>query len=1082
MLLALAVAAVATFGAREAHADGSLRIGTFNTWMLGDGFYFLLVPPGPPVGPGWEAADCAIMPSCEWDGTPAACYCGGHPIFREYQTREAGAIAFADRIIKSGFDIIVLNEVWDPLIVDVLMEELQAIYPFLVKSIKTNAPDMGHPSAGLMLFSKLPFQKINTEYLDNYPSISPDENGDYEVVMFNNTASKLPNPKEFLSFGPYHGNEVGDDALAHKGVGYVRVLNNDRFVNVFFTHTQASYRDDFLSGTPLQDLETFQARAQDLEIIFERFEEGLSTVHPDTHAINETREDVFILGDVNVESDRSMNINDLTKGANHNLGEWTKYFNDTGALWHNGAFTSRLWDTWSFESALRDTNPSNQTIKDDFGITNLLQDNAYTELVGNPLPSSVPGARLDLILHNTPANIAKICNQHESLGYNLLSDAATTKQLSAMSRGGRGNLADGFAGVGAPSSSFQSDHTAVQVDYNILAPQCSMLRRSTGAAAAVYGNQEMGAIDIQHTHVGNLPSGEPDPDANNAGTAFGGTITNPGNVQWYYLPDTLKGTYLIGLTFASKFAGYDVQVFKPNQLSVAYKPSQGDAFTNAKMKVPGAHDKVTIIGNKWALDDPPYYVKVFNRDHDHVGSYTLGIHRCKCTDKHGEACIILPNSAVSGAETYTFPATTVSGGPTLDSYYFSFDIQHTTLAGQTQTLQTVVSNYTKNVLTTAIVGPESSIDVVDVAGGDTKINDGTNLRPPPDVFVGGAWNNTCSPAGQLGESVFNNCNSTITSTSTAGGSNGTTRKLLRVTRGTGLTQEKFKVHWRTNLTVMEGIEDSDVRLKAHTLTDDVSPHDEIAMIFGVEGQDQAQFTLSEWISKGMEFPLAGMLSPFFPDGIRYVTNFHVQLVELDDDENDYSPVYTKAANDFKDKGPNSAFSDNWSGSWDFDDGFYRFHYALSHRTPGLSPKFTGPVATLLSKGKPAFQSSTFSNWVAGLAVDGSSSTAGGVSVAATQYSANAWWHVDLGSVATIESVRIYNCTSGCAANTSSNLYIDHWDVNQLAWVNDAFIASLNTPYSVIPMGNITSRYIKVRKHNETNHLDLAEVQVWGTTP
>jgi hypothetical protein len=1075
------VAAVATFGARDAHADGSLRIGTFNTWMLGKGFHVPLAPPAVIV-PGWEAADCAIL-GCEWDGTPAECYCGGHPIFREQETRTAGAVAFADRIIKSGFDIIVLNEVWDPIIVDVLMEELQGTYPFLVKSIKANAFAIGTSSSGLMLFSKLPFQKINTKYLVTWPSISSDESGDYEVVMFNDTASKMPNPKEFISFGPYHGNEVGDDALAHKGVGYVRVLNNDRFVNVFFTHTQASYTDDFLSSSALQDLETFQARATDLEIIFERIQWGLSTVHPDTNAINETREDVLTLGDINVESDQSMNINDLTKRANHNLGEWTRYFNDTGALWHNGAFTSRLWDTWAFESAMRDTNPLDQTIKDDFGITNLINDNSYEELVGNPLPSSVPGARLDLILHNTPANIVKICNQHESLGYNLLSDAATAKQLSAMSRGGRGNLADGFAGVGAPSGSFQSDHTAVQVDYNILAPQCSMLRRSTGAAAAVYGNQDIGAIDIQHTHVGNLPSGEPDPDANNAGTLFGGNIANPGNVQWYYLPEYLKGTYLIGLTFASKFTGYDVQVFKPNQLSVAYRPSQGDTFTNDKMKVPGGGDKVTIIGNKWALDDPPYYLKVFNRDHDQVGSYTLGIHRCKCTDKHGEACIILPNSSVTGAETYTFPATTVSGGPTLDSYYFSFDVQHTTLAGQTQTFQTVVSNHTNNVLTTAIVGPESSIDVVDVVGGDTKVNDGITLRPVPDVPVGGAWNDTCSPGGMLsGEPAFTNCNSTITSTSTTGGSAGTTRKLLRVTRGTGLAQETFKVHWRTNLTVMQGIEDSDVRLKANELTDDVSPHDEIAMIFGVEGQDQVQFTVSEWISAGMKFPLAGMLSPLFPDGIRYLTSFHVQLVELDDDQNDYSQVYTKGANDFKDKGPNSAFSDNWSGHWEFDGGDYRFHYALSHRTPGLSPKFTDPVATLLSKGKPAIQSTTFSNWVAGLAVDGSSSTAGGVSVAATQFTANPWWYVDLGAVSTIESVRVYNCTSGCAGGTSSNLYIDHWDANLLAWVNDAFIGSLKTPYSVIPMGNIESRYVKVRKQNETNHLDLAEVQVWGTTP
>jgi NedA-like, galactose-binding domain len=395
----------------------------------------------------------------------------------------------------------------------------------------------------------------------------------------------------------------------------------------------------------------------------------------------------------------------------------------------------------------------------------------------------------------------------------------------------------------------------------------------------------------------------------------------------------------------------------------------------------------------------------------------------------------------------------------------------------------VVSNYTTNVLTTAIVGPQTSVDVVDVVGGDTKINNGVNVRPAPDVPVGASFGNTCASGGQLsGESVFTKCNSTITSTSTAGGSTATTRKFLRVTRASGLTQQQFKAHWRTSLTVMQGIDDSDVRLKCHELTDETSPHDEIQMLFMVENVDEAQFTVSEWVDDGSDIPLAGRLAPFFPDGIRYVTNFGVQLIEMDDDPNDddVSEPYFKKPNNFKDKGPGSAFSNNWSGKWDFEGGLYRFHYALSHRTPNLSPKFTGPMATVLSQGKTAIQSSTFSNWVAGLAVDGGASTAGGVSVSATNYTLNPWWRVDLGAPATIESVRIYDCTSGCAAGTSSNLFIDYW--NGTAWVNAGFVAALNTPYSVIPMGNVSSQHVRVRKQNETNYLDLAEVQVWGTQP
>ena len=124
-----------------------------------------------------------------------------------------------------------------------------------------------------------------------------------------------------------------------------------------------------------------------------------------------------------------------------------------------------------------------------------------------------------------------------------------------------------------------------------------------------------------------------------------------------------------------------------------------------------------------------------------------------------EACIILPNSDVANAATYTFPATTLSGGPTLDSMYFSFDVQETTEPGQTQSFQTVVSNYATNVLTTAIVGPQTSVDVVDVVGGDTKLNNGSTVRPAPDVPVGASFGVNCpSGVGTLGESAFTKCN------------------------------------------------------------------------------------------------------------------------------------------------------------------------------------------------------------------------------------------------------------------------------------------------------------------------------------
>ena len=106
---------------------------------------------------------------------------------------------------------------------------------------------------------------------------------------------------------------------------------------------------------------------------------------------------------------------------------------------------------------------------------------------------------------------------------------------------------------------------------------------------------------------------------------------------------------------------------------------------------------------------------------------------------------------------------------------------------------------------------------------------------------------------------------------------------------------------------MHGIAESDVQLQCFDLTNEISPHDEIQLIVGADDVDEAQFTVSENISDGNKFNMAGKLAPFFPGGIRYMNNFVITPIEMDDtDADDVWDTLKGSPAGFTDKGPNSA--------------------------------------------------------------------------------------------------------------------------------------------------------------------------------
>ena len=81
--------------------------------------------------------------------------------------------------------------------------------------------------------------------------------------------------------------------------------------------------------------------------------------------------------------------------------------------------------------------------------------------------------------------------------------------------------------------------------------------------------------------------------------------------------------------------------------------------------------------------------------------------------------------------------------------------------------------------------------------------------------------------------------------------------------------------------------------------------------------------------------------------------------------------------------------------------------------------------TNMAQGKPATQSSTLPGYptaVAASAVDGNTSgNWSDGSVTATNLDTNAWWQVDLGSSATVNSVVVFNRTDCCASRLN-----DYW--------------------------------------------------------
>jgi len=331
---------------------------------------------------------------------------------------EEDATKMAARIVATGYDFIALNEVFDEDAREKFIDGLTATYPHYVEFLDADAPavpppphpDFFHEDSGLMLFSRFPFEALpNNFFLVESDNCEGSDCGKVAFLQYLFTA--------------------GDDGYSDKGIGFVRLRNpqTNHIYNVGFSHTNASYPPPNYpteKESEFDALMDFEARRLQLEDIALLLAFTLSPAQLNT-------EDVFILGDLNVDGDLADPDLGPLKLNLQNLYEWQLRFGTPGAFFHD-----LLEDAWAF-----DTSP------DDRGLSNLKAWGAAIEDAGG---------RLDYILKSKNR---RLCAQHMTLAHNLRwSPAGGTFTESGM----------GMAGVDE-----LSDHIGVNADLNLQADYCS---------------------------------------------------------------------------------------------------------------------------------------------------------------------------------------------------------------------------------------------------------------------------------------------------------------------------------------------------------------------------------------------------------------------------------------------------------------------------------------------------------------------------------------------------------------------------------------------------------------------------------
>ncbi len=264
----------------------------------------------------------------------------------------------ARRIVEGGYDLIVLNEIFEEGARRDIVARLASHFPYYVEYLGSSKPF--RQDSGLMLFSRLPFEPLPR------PTRLQTTGARASVDGGNTAWTEVA----FLEFDAC----ADVDCLAGKGVGYVRVQLGGRPLNVFFTHMQASYRRDDVR----ERLRKIRVRGRQLAQVSRLIRAVLGQRRAGS-------ENVVVLGDFNVEGRL-----ELRRRARFRNGpdEWSHMLRvlreETGV---------ELMDLWD-----RFVPPSDQ---------------------GATFPVPNPVNRFDYILLNAADPLMPLCVQHVSLAHNL---------------------------------------------------------------------------------------------------------------------------------------------------------------------------------------------------------------------------------------------------------------------------------------------------------------------------------------------------------------------------------------------------------------------------------------------------------------------------------------------------------------------------------------------------------------------------------------------------------------------------------------------------------------------------------------
>ncbi len=349
------------------------------------------------------------------------------------------------RIRASSYDIIVLNEIFDEDSRDEFVKELEGTFPHYVAYIGDDA--IASEDSGLMLFSRFPFAPLplTTHRVEADDVKAKSGGADWKDV----------------AFIEYDASARSDD-MAAKGAAMVRVQNpfTGRIYNIVFTHMQASYPEDENVGlcpepVPAPGVIDLRVAARDqwaemIDIRRQQFRDVERVIEESLPPGLSGREDVFLIGDLNVDGDQA--DPDLGAGAccRPNLYEWVQRFATAGSY-----LTDRLRDAWVAEHP-----------REDRGLTNYYH---WAVPPGDRRCVSFEpetGARLDYFARNRPSpDRRRLVVQHLTRAFNLRDGEPFVE-----------------GGLGMMGTTDLSDHIGVNADINRWAPHATPLEARANPA------------------------------------------------------------------------------------------------------------------------------------------------------------------------------------------------------------------------------------------------------------------------------------------------------------------------------------------------------------------------------------------------------------------------------------------------------------------------------------------------------------------------------------------------------------------------------------------------------------------------